>query len=211
MSTSEEKTKQFWSKGIIAKLYRKFSGKHFLKMHRQVAHKILPRNPNDILDIACGGGDFLLYLSPLLPNAHLVGTDIAPGMVASASGRLDNKANIIEASVETLPFPENSFDVITIMMAFHHFSEKEKVLATLRNLLRPGGIIIIADVIAPSDFQKRFWDFLEKLTGVRGYVGHYTESDLKEIAQHLDFTFSCERIIGMPGRYKVITISFHND
>lgn len=198
-----DKTKSFWSNGFGAKLYRKFAGKRFLKMHQKIAEKVLAQNPKDVLDIACGPGDFLFYLSNLASNVNLAGTDIAPGMINYASQKLFGKAKILESNGESQPFPENSFDVITIMMAFHHFPKKLEALENIKKLLRQNGILIIADVVAKSDFQKKFWNIAEKVISVRGYVGHYTESDIKKLAEQSGFTFSAEHIEDMPKRYLV--------
>lgn len=200
---STEKTKSFWSNGFGARLYRKFAGKRFLKMHQKIAEQILVRNPKDLLDIACGPGDFLFYLSNFAPSVNLTGTDIAPGMVKHASQKLFGKAKILESKGENQPFPENSFDVITIMMAFHHFPKKLEALQHIKKILRPGGILIIADVVARSDFQKSFWNTAEKVISVRGYVGHYTENDIRDLAEKAGFTFSAEHISGMPKRYMI--------
>lgn len=94
-----DKTKIFWSSGFGARLYRKFGKKWFLNMHQKVAEQILARNPKDLIDIACGPGDFLLYLSNLDPNVNLSGTDIAPGMVKHAGQKLFGRAKILESKV----------------------------------------------------------------------------------------------------------------
>ena len=198
-----KETKSFWSNGFGAKLYRMFAKKRFLKMHQKIAEKILAQNPKDLLDIACGPGDFLLYLSDVAPNINLTGTDIAPGMVKYASQKLFGKARILESNAENQPFSENSFDIITIMMAFHHFPKKLESLQNIINLLRPNGVLVIADVVAKSNFQKKFWNMAEKIISVRGYVGHYTESDIKEFAEKAGFTFSAEHIPRMPNRYMI--------
>ena len=200
-----DKTKSFWSNGFGARLYRKFARKWFLKMHQKIAEKILTRNPKDLLDIACGPGDFLLYLSNLASNINLTGTDIAPGMVKYANQKLFGKAKILESKGENQPFSENSFDVITIMMAFHHFPKKLETLQSVKKLLRMNGVLIIADIVARSDFQKKFWNIAEKVISVRGYVEHYTENDIKDLAEKAELTFSVEQIPGMNRRYKMLT------
>jgi ubiquinone/menaquinone biosynthesis C-methylase UbiE len=203
MKESLEKTKTFWSKRLGAKLYRAFAGKYFSRMHKQVAEQVLSVNPKDVLDIACGPGDFLFYLSNVAPKLNLTGADIAPGMVNYAKEKLLNKATILESDVENLPFSENSFDAITIMMAFHHFPKKLETLGNIKKILRKNGVLIIADVVATSSNQKKLWNILERLIGVRGPIEHYTDIDLKENAEKLKLTFSIQHISGMPKRYSV--------
>ena len=200
-----DKTKSFWSNGFGARLYRKFAKKWFLNMHQKIAEQILVRNPKDLLDIACGPGDFLLYLSNLAPNINLTGTDIAPGMIKHANQKLFGKARILESKGENQPFSENLFDVITIIMAFHHFPKKLETLQNIKKLLRHNGMLIIADIVARSDFKKKFWNIAEKVISVRGYVGHYTENDIRDLAEKAELTFSAEQIPRMSKRYKILT------
>ena len=196
-----DKTKQFWSHGFGARIYRMHAGKKFLKMHENVAERIIKRNATAVLDIACGSGDFLLYLATIAPTISLSGSDFAPGMVACAKEKLGDKATIVEAVGGTEPFPEHSFDVITIMMAFHHFPNKLETLIKIKRLLKPNGIIIIADVVAKSDFQKQLWNIIERILNIRGYVDHYTEHDLRKLAKKSGLTFFAMDIPGMPKRY----------
>lgn len=133
---------------------------------------------------------------------NLIGTDIASGMVENASQKLADKARILESLGDTQPFPENSFDAITIMMAFHHFPNKLQTLENIKKLLRKNGILIIADLVAKTNFQKKLWNLLERI-GVRGYIGHYTEKDICELGKETGFSFSNEFIVGMPKRYRI--------
>src|SRR3989344_3691700 len=203
MIETQEKTKLFWSKSLAAALYRRFAGRRFSKMHAVVAEQVASRQPRDILDIACGRGDFLFRLSNRLLAAHLTGTDVAPGMVEHAKKKLAGRALIVEADGAKQPFPENSFDIATVMMAFHHFPEKDLAVRNIRKILKPDGVLIIVDVVAGSNFQKKLWNFSEKVINIRGYVGHYTETEIKEIADRNGYVGSCERMPGVAGRYRI--------
>jgi len=207
MESNDLKTKDFWSGSLGARLYRKFAGNYFSKLHEYITKQIIDKNPKDILDVACGPGDFLFYMSKFIPNANLYGTDIAHGMVEYASQKLLGRAKILEARGEKQPFKDNSFDVVSIMMAFHHFPKKEETLREMKRILRPDGILIIPDPVAKSDFQKRFWNFLERIIRVKGYVDHYTESDLRDLSDKVGFSFSCSFIPNMSKRYKICIMS----
>lgn len=209
MGNNTETTKNFWSDSFGSKLYRKFARKRFFRMHQEIASLVLSRKPQDLLDIACGPGDFLRHLSSAAPEVHLFGTDIAPGMVECATQKLAGKASIQEAPGGKQPFPERSFDVVTIMMAFHHFPGKLDTLTNIKKLLRPAGVLIIADIVAKSRFQKQLWNIVEKIISVRGYVAHYTEAEIRELSGQSGFSFSISHIPGMPKRYRLM--SFENN
>ncbi len=201
---SEEKTKNFWSDSFVARLYRKYARIHFAEMHELLAKAILANNSKQVLDIACGPGDFLEYLKDRDKSIKITGTDIAPGMVTYAKNKLGEKADIFETDSETLPFEDGSFDVVTVMMAFHHFPRQLDSLKEIKRVLKSGGICFIADVMAPSEFQKKLWNFFEKLSGVRGYIQHYTEVDLSRLSEKASYSnFTCEHVPGMARRYKV--------
>lgn len=207
MESSNLKTKKFWSKSVGARLYRKFAGKHFIKMHKRVAEVILERKVMSVLDIACGPGDFLAYLKERNPNIQITGTDIAPGMIEYTQKRLGEKAKIVEAGAHNQPFKNENFDSVTVMMAFHHFPDQIKSLKEIQRILKKDGRCFIADVVAGSDFQKKIWNFLEKMTGVRGHTAHYTESDFKRFSEEAGYRqITSELIPGMAKRYKLFSM-----
>lgn len=197
------KAKNFWSNGFAAKLYRKNAGRHYAKMHEAVAGEILARQAKDVLDIACGPGDFLFLLSEQAPDMKLTGTDIAPGMVSHASTKLGSRASILEASAERQPFSPASFDAVTIMLAFHHFPDKSLVLKNAAELLRPGGVLIVADLIATNSFEKHFWNVLERFISIRGYIGHYTQTEISGWARGAGLAATFRQIPQMANRYRL--------
>lgn len=204
MQSPDLKTRNFWSTGLVARLYRKFAGKHFNKVHAFLAEAIVNDGASSILDVACGPGDFLSYLKQRDPSIQIAGTDIAPGMIAHAKKRLGKEAAIIEANAQHQPFESKSFDVVTIMMAFHHLPDQLASLKEIRRVLRPDGDCFVVDFMARSKAGKKFWNFLEKLTGVRGHVQHYTEHDLGRLSEEAGFkTFQCGYIPDVSKRYKV--------
>lgn len=200
----DKKTKAFWSHGIAAKIYRIFAHKQFKPMHQYIIERYLARTGNKrVLDIACGPGDFLLAVHEQLPNVSLYGVDIAEGMLTHARKKLGEHAKFLQGDSTELSFETGAYDVITIMMAFHHFKNKLETLRHIEKWLANDGVIVIADVVACSDSQKKFWNLLERITGVRGHIEHYTEDDLREFAQNARLTFHSSSIAGMAKRYRI--------
>lgn len=200
----DKKTQAFWSHGIAAKIYRIFAHKQFKPMHQHVIERYLASAGNKgVLDIACGPGDFLLLVHNQLPNVSLYGADIAEGMLTHARKKLGEHAEFFQGEATELSFEAGSHDVITIMMAFHHFKNKLETLRHIQKWLSNDGVIVIADVVARSDSQKKFWNLLERITGVRGHIEHYTEDDLRELAQSAGLTFHSSNVVGMAKRYRM--------
>lgn len=201
-----QKTKKFWSNKLGAKIYRKVANKAFCNLREQTLKEVLKLSPSSLLDIACGPGHFLLDVSNANPRIDLSGTDIAPGMITYAKNLLGEKVVLLESEGLTQPFPDNSFDVVTCMMAFHHLPDKIKTLKEIKRILHPQGTLIITDVVVQTPLQKKLWDLAEKIFD-RGFVEHYTEKELKMLAAKTDFKLlSSEHILSMAKRYKICVL-----
>ena len=97
----------------------------------------------DVLDVACGTG--VLFPEYLARNVgSLTAVDISPEMVRIARGKYpEDKVTVCCGDVEELDF-DRQFDCIVIYNAFPHFPEPGRLLETLVQLLKPGGILTVA-------------------------------------------------------------------
>jgi ubiquinone/menaquinone biosynthesis C-methylase UbiE len=106
------------------------------------------RSFGDALEIGSGTGYFSLNLVQLGVIERLTATDISPGMLerlagtAEALGLEDVDTVITEA--ETLPFEDESFDLVLGHAVLHHIPDLDKAFAEFRRVLRPGGMIAFA-------------------------------------------------------------------
>ena len=53
-----------------------------------------------------------------------------------------------QATAESLPFPDGSFDLVFSTMTFHHWSDQRKAIGEIRRVLAPGGRWLLADMVA---------------------------------------------------------------
>jgi SAM-dependent methyltransferase len=95
-----------------------------------------------VLDVGCGSGEFVALLAGL--GAIASGADPAPRMVEHAS-RLVPAADIREAGAEQLPWPDDSFDVVTAINALQFADDTVDALREFARVTRPGGRIAIAN------------------------------------------------------------------
>ncbi|MGQ0562344.1 MAG: class I SAM-dependent DNA methyltransferase [Gemmatimonadota bacterium] len=91
-----------------------------------------------ILDLGCGTGGMLLHLRTL---GEIAGTDTSPDAVAIA--REKSGADVRLGSLPyDIPFERTAFDVVTLLDVLEHVDDDVASLATIRDLLRPGGLLV---------------------------------------------------------------------
>jgi len=102
-----------------------------------------------ILDVGCGTGRLLSRLRAEMPRAALSGMDVAPGMIEVARGKAELDGTRFEvASAAAPPFDEASFDAVLSTMSFHHWDDQRGGLRGVARVLRPGGVLVMADFVA---------------------------------------------------------------
>jgi ubiquinone/menaquinone biosynthesis C-methylase UbiE len=117
-----------------------------------------------VLDVACGPG---LVACAFAPHARQVtGIDITPAMIEQARKLQGEKQleNLTwqEGDVLPLPFPEASFAVVLTRYSLHHFLNPAAVLAEMVRVCRPGGRVLVADVVLPPE-KTEAYNRMEKL------------------------------------------------
>ena len=119
---------------------------------------ILLKNDSAVLDIAGGSGDISILLKSKNPKITLIHSDINFNMIKEGQKKIIDNGLIISSvlfNAEHIPFPKNSFDIITIGFGLRNMTNKDKVLKECLNVLKPGGKIFILE------FSK-IWKPLEK-------------------------------------------------
>jgi ubiquinone/menaquinone biosynthesis C-methylase UbiE len=105
------------------------------------------------LDIATGGGHTALAVAPHV--AQITVSDLTPTMLATARAFILSQgvtnAVFVEADAESLPFPDASFDRVTCRIAPHHFPNIAQSVQEVSRVLKPNGLFLLIDNIAPSD------------------------------------------------------------
>jgi SAM-dependent methyltransferase len=104
-----------------------------------------PATPfGDALEIGSGTGYFSLNLLQLGAIDRVVATDISPEMLstlAKSATRLDVDAETRVTDAETLPFEDESFDLVFGHAVLHHLPDLDQALSEFHRVLRPGGAV----------------------------------------------------------------------
>lgn len=115
------------------------------------------RKGQRILDIAGGTGDLTRKFSDLVgPEGEVVLADINASMLDVGRRRLTDlgyAGNIryVQADAETLPFPDNHFDAVSIAFGLRNVTDKDKALRSMARVLRPGGRLLVLEFSKPAN------------------------------------------------------------
>lgn len=106
-----------------------------------------------ILDIATGTGDILAAFRDANAPAFLMGLDGAENMLALARRKLDapdSRVPLVQGDALDLPFSDDSLDALTVAFGLRNFGDTSRAAATMRRVLRPGGMMCILEFSLPS-------------------------------------------------------------
>lgn len=121
--------------------------------------KALGRRPDAFarsLEIGSGTGYFTLNLMRAGLIERATCTDISPGMLATLSSnakRLGMEVETVRADAESLPFPDESFDLVLGHAILHHIPDLERAFQEFMRVLTPGGTLLFAG--EPSRYGDR--------------------------------------------------------
>jgi demethylmenaquinone methyltransferase/2-methoxy-6-polyprenyl-1,4-benzoquinol methylase len=117
-----------------------------------------------VLDIAGGTGDLTRKFSQMVGDTgKVVLADINASMLNVGRDRLTDAGVVgnveyVQANAEALPFPDNSFDCITIAFGLRNVTDKDKALASMYRVLKPGGQLMVLEFSKPADWLAKVYD-----------------------------------------------------
>lgn len=112
-----------------------------------------PRDTDVALDVSTGGGHTALAVAPHV--ARVIASDLTPRMLAAArrfiQSRGQRNVEFVVADAERLPFLNETFDLVTVRIAPHHYADIRAAVTEMARVLVPGGRLVVIDNIAPDD------------------------------------------------------------
>jgi ubiquinone/menaquinone biosynthesis C-methylase UbiE/DNA-binding transcriptional ArsR family regulator len=130
-------------------------------------------------DLGCGTGQVAASLAPFV--ARVIAVDASAAMLQAAKKRVVGFDNIDlrRGQLEELPIDDGRLDAATLMLVLHHVPEPDQAIAEVARVLKPGGRVVIVDML-PHDRESyrqqmgHVWlgfssEHLERLLGAAGF------------------------------------------
>jgi demethylmenaquinone methyltransferase/2-methoxy-6-polyprenyl-1,4-benzoquinol methylase len=116
---------------------------------RAVAVRLMrPWNPGLVLDVATGSGDLASAIGNNFPGCRVVGADFCRPMLDVARRR--GLPELVEADGLKLPFPDATFDAVSVAFGLRNMASWEGGLKEMARVLKPGGHVLILDFSLPT-------------------------------------------------------------
>ena len=131
---------------------------HIDKIWRRKAIKALREEKiRDVLDVACGTGDFSIAAARAMDRLRITGVDIAGqmldvGRIKVEKAGLAERISLQYGDCEDLHFETASFDAVTVAFGVRNFEHLQKGLREMHRVLRTGGKVVILEFSMPDRF-----------------------------------------------------------
>ena len=109
-----------------------------------------------MLDIGTGPGHIPVMIAERVAGARIVAMDYAAAMLEIARARvrgvqLAHQVHLLRGDAKALPLADHSFDTVFSNTILHHLPEPVWLLREAARVLRPGGVLLIRDLLRPED------------------------------------------------------------
>jgi demethylmenaquinone methyltransferase / 2-methoxy-6-polyprenyl-1,4-benzoquinol methylase len=115
---------------------------------KRAANIVASWRPDKIVDLATGTGDLALALQKKLPDAEVTGVDFLPEMLELAQRKGVRKTILADAM--KLPFPNASFDCVTIAFGLRNMENWSSALTEMSRVLRRNGHLLVLEFSLPT-------------------------------------------------------------
>lgn len=125
-----------------------------IKWRKKVLKIVSECNPETVLDIATGTGDLAILMTQTKAK-KVIGLDISAGMLEVGRKKIQDKnlsdtIEMVLGDSESIPYPDNSFDAITVAFGVRNFENLEKGLSEILRVLKPNGTFVILETSVPE-------------------------------------------------------------
>lgn len=190
--TSEAKVQALFDR--IASTYDSTNNAISLGMHKHWRKKTMEQVPLSVgdqaLDLCCGTGDWTIDLAEIVgPTGKVVGLDFSQKMLEIAKNKLKQtnfspQTSLIQGDAMSLPFENDSFDLVTIGFGLRNVPDAFQVLKEMKRVLKPGGMVACLETSQPENkLIYPFWYLYFKLVPTIAKLKHNKRQDYVYLQQ----------------------------
>ncbi|MFP8968098.1 bifunctional demethylmenaquinone methyltransferase/2-methoxy-6-polyprenyl-1,4-benzoquinol methylase UbiE [Pokkaliibacter sp. CJK22405] len=215
--------------GRVAEVFHSVAGKYDLMndlmsggIHRlwkrHTINRSAVRKGQTILDIAGGTGDLTLKFSQIVgPTGKVVLADINDSMLNVGRDKLTNKGAVgniefVQANAECLPFPDNTFDIITIAFGLRNVTDKDKAIASMLRVLKPGGRLLVLEFSKTNNplMSKLYDTYSFTLLPMMGQIIANDSDSYRYLAESIRMHPDQETLKGMMENAGFVRVNYDN-
>ena len=137
------------------------------------------------LDAGSGPGGVAAVIEPRV--AHVHGIDLTKSMVDLANKKFagNDKLTFVQGNVEEMDFDDNTFELVTARMVFHHVDDCIKGLSEILRVLKPGGRLVLCEGV-PPDHRTR--ERYEQIFALKEKRHTFSEAELINMFDNAGFS-----------------------
>ena len=173
-------TEEGSKKEQVAEMFNNISKRYDLLNHllslnidkgwrKKVVAMVRAEQPSLVLDVATGTADLAIALAKGT-QADITGADISEGMLDVGRGKvskqgLASKVVLELGDSEQLPYPDNTFDAVTVAFGVRNFQNLHNGLSDMRRVLKPGGLLVVLEFSQPArfPFKQLYWFYFKAI------------------------------------------------
>ena len=153
------------------------SFRQHIRWRKDAMKRLQVKKGTSCLDVCCGTADWTIALSEATgPGGEVVGLDFSERMLEVGREKLQQKgitnARLIHGNAMHLPFPDASFDYVTIGFGLRNVPDPEQVLREMYRVLRPGGVVACLDTSHPVlfGFKQLYYFYFRHIMPLLGKI-----------------------------------------
>ena len=176
------------------------------------------RPGHKVLDIAGGTGDLSYQFAKRVgPTGQVVLADINASMLGVGRDRLIDRGiagnlQFAQADAQYLPFPDNTFDCITIAFGLRNVTDKDLALRSMLRVLKPGGRLLVLEFSKPqhSLLEKVYDTYSFKILPFMGKLVTNDADSYRYLAESIRMHPDQDTLKGMMNTAGFVNTEFHN-
>ena len=179
-----------------------------IQWRKKAIRQLKELNPKKVLDVATGTADVAIMTARILQPQKIVGIDISEGMLAVGRKKIEKLAlndliELLKGDSETISFPDNSFDAVTVAFGVRNFQNLEKGLSEIKRVLKPGGKLVVLEFSKPkAAVIKQLYNVymnivapnVGKLFSKNRNAYKYLDESIKKFPEGKNFTFILDNL-----------------